>query len=464
MKKPFVHRFIPNSAPGVREEMLQVTGYNNVDEIYEEIPEALRFKGELNLPKEPVSELEVERNIRKTLSKNKTTYDYLSFLGAGCWQHYIPALCSEISSRSEFLTAYAGGDMVDYGRYQAMFEYQSMMGDLLDMDVVSTPVYDGTTAAGDTIHIASRATGRHEVLIPATMRPNTLATIKNYSQPWLELKTVNFDPQSGLMDLEDLHRKISEDTAAVFVENPSFLGFIEEQCVEISRIAHKFGALLISYINPITLGLLSSPGEYGADIVCGEGQSMGMPQSCGGATMGILAVNDSSRFLELMPSFLVGISNTVVPGERAFSWHTLWDRMLYSTRDRAKSFTGTSSWLWGISSAVYLSLMGSEGIKRLGKTNMQKARYAMDLLAEIPGIRAPYFSAVHFNEFVVNFDGTGRRVSEVNKALLEKGILGGMDLTKDFPVLGQAALYCVTEIHTQEDIDRLANVMAEIMK
>lgn len=462
-EKHFVHRYIPNSAPGVREEMLRGAGYNNVDEIYEEIPEALRFQGKLNLPKKPASELEVDQHIRKLLSKNKTTQEMLSFLGAGCWPHYVPALCGEITGRSEFLTAYAGGDAADHGRYQAMFEYQSMMGDLLAMDVVSAPVYDGTTAAGDALHIASRATGRGEVLLPGTLSPNTLATLKNYSDPWLSLKLVAHDPQTGLMDLDDLKQKVSDQTAAIFVENPSFLGFIEEQCAEISQIAHQAGALLIAYVNPISLGLLSAPGDYGADIACGEGQPLGMTQSCGGASLGILAVKDSDRFLELMPSFLVGVSNTVVPNELAFSWHTLWDRMVYTSRDRAKSFTGTSSWLWGISAAVYMALMGPKGMRQLGITNMQKAHYASAQLAKIPGVRAPLFSATHFNEFVVNFDGTGKSVAEINQALFEQGILGGVDLTGDFPALGQSAIVCVTETHSKDDIDRLAEVLARLV-
>jgi glycine dehydrogenase subunit 1 len=319
MNKPFVHRFIPNSAPGIREEMLKETGYETVDEIYEEIPERLRFKGDLKLPKEPATELEVRRRIKDSLAKNKTTSDYLSFLGAGCWLHYVPALCAEIAGRSEFLTAYAGGDMADYGRYQAMFEYQSMMGDLLSMDVVSAPVYDGTTAAGDALHIASRAAERNEVLIPGTISPNTLATIKNYCEPWLQLNAVAYDPDTGLMNLNSLREKISDETAAVLVENPGYLGFIEEQCQDIADTAHEVGALLIASVNPVSLGLLAAPGDYGADIVCGEGQPLGMTQSCGGATLGILAVNDSDRFLEMMPSFMVGISNTIVPGELAFS-------------------------------------------------------------------------------------------------------------------------------------------------
>ncbi len=463
MKKPFVHRFIPNSAPGVREDMLKVTGYKTVDDIYEEIPEELRFKGELKLPKEPVSEMEVDRRIKHSLSKNRTTQEMLSFLGAGSWLHYVPALCVEITGRSEFLTSYAGGDWADHGRYQTMFEYQSMMGDLLAMDVVSTPVYDGTTAAGDALHIASRATGRRDILIPETISPNTLATIRNYSDPWLDLRKIGHDPKTGLMDLEDLQRKLSSNTAAVFVENPSYLGFVEEQCEEIAGLAHEAGALLIASINPISLGLIAAPGEYGADIACGEGQPLGMTQSCGGATMGILAVNDSERFLELMPSYLVGISDTIIPGEMAFSWLTLWDRMLYTTRGRARSFTGTSSWLWGISAAVYMALLGFEGIKQVGKTNMQNTHYAIDILSKIPGLKTPLFLSTHFNEFVINFDGTDKDVAAINKSLFEKGILGGKDLTNDFPHLGQSALYCVTEMHRKEDIDKLEDALRKII-
>lgn len=463
MKNNVVHRFIPNSAPGVREEMLKTIGYSNVDEIYKEIPEELRFKGELKLPKEPISELEVDRRIKHALSKNRTTQELLSFLGAGCWMHYVPALCTEITGRSEFLTAYAGGDMADYGRYQAMFEYQSMMGDLLGMDVVSAPVYDGSTATGDAVHIASRATGGREILIPKTISPNTLATIKNYSDPWLRLKSVNYDPKTGWMDLEDLKQKLSSSVAAVIVENPGYLGFIEEQCEEITSLAHKAGALVIASINPVTLGLLAAPGEYGADIACGEGQPFGMTQSCGGATMGILAVKDSDRFLELMPSYMASISNTSVPGEYAFSWHTLWRRMLYATRDHARSFTGTSAWLWGISAAVYMALLGFEGIKQLGKTNMQNAQYAIETLSKIPGVKTPIFSSTHFNEFVVNFDSSSQSVAMVNRALLDAGILGGKDLTLDFPELGQSALYCVTEVHQKKDIDRLAETLRKII-
>lgn len=462
MPDTFVHRFIPNTAPGVREAMLEEIGFDSVDQIYEEIPEELRFKGELNIPKEPSSELEVATRIKSTLAKNHPTEGLLCFTGAGCWPHYVPALCDEIAGRSEFLTAYAGSDATDHGRYQAMFEFQSMMGDLLEMDVVSAPVYDGSTAAGDAAQMASRATGRKELLVPSTCNPDRLAVMRNYCDPWLEIRRVDADAQSGQMDMSDLKAKISNRTAAVYVETPSYLGFIETQCEAIAEVAHQAGALLVAFVNPMSLGVLKPPGEYGADIACGEGQPLGMHMHCGGATLGILACNDAQRFLTLMPSFLAGMSNTSVPGEHAFSWHTLWDRMVYATRDKAKSFTGTSSWLWGISAAVYMALMGPQGMRQLGEVNMQKAHYAMELLSAIKGIRAPTFASPHFNEFVVNFDVTGRSVAEINQYLLERGILGGKDLSREFPHLGNSALYCVTEIHARQDIDRLAQALLAI--
>lgn len=463
MSDRFLHRFIPNTVPGRREEMLREAGFDSVDEIYEEIPTALRFSGQLSLPHEPATESEVASRIRSALANNQTTQDLVSFLGAGCWPHYKPALCDEIAGRSEFLTAYAGGDAVDHGRYQAMFEYQSMIGDLLEMDFVSAPVYDGSTASGDALQMASRATGRRVVLVPRSVNPMTLATLKNYSDPWLVLQPVECDPHTGHMDLNDLQAKLSADTAAVFIENPSFLGFIEVQCAEIARIAHQHGALLITYVNPASLGVLAPPGQYGADIACGEAQPLGLSLACGGATAGILACNDGERFLELMPSFLVGITDTVKTGEYAFSWHTLWDRMVYASRDRARSFTGTSSWLWGISVAVYLALLGPDGMRQLGEVNMQNAQYAIDALSRIDGLHVPAFVSPHFNEFTVNFDETGMSVKEINAALMEHGVLGGLDISGDFDWLGQAALYCVTELHRKADIDRLAGALEAVV-
>jgi glycine dehydrogenase subunit 1 len=461
MSEHISHRFIPNSAPGIREEMLKVIGFDNVDEIYEEIPEDLRFKGDLNIPADPTSEFEVQKRIKGTLAKNRTTGELLSFLGAGSWPHYVPALCKEIGSRAEFVTAYAGSAAVDHGRYQAVFEYQSMIGDLFEMDVVSAPVYDGPTASGDAVQMAFRATGKRRVLVPKLISPDKLTTLQIYCDPWLEMELVEYQPETGQLDLDDLRAKITEDTAAVYIENPSYLGVIETQLEEISQIAHENGALLAASVYPTSLGVLAPPGQYDADIACGEGQPLGLTLSCGGATLGILASKNEKRFLEVHPSFLVGLTPTV-QDEFAFSWHTLYHRTVYDARDKARSFTGTASWLWAIVSAVYMALLGPDGFRQLAETNMQKARYAMERLNEIKGVRAPHFATPHFNEFVVNFDGTGKTVAEINQELLELGIFGGKDISQEFPEFGSAALYCVTEIHGQEDIERLATALDKV--
>jgi glycine dehydrogenase subunit 1 len=462
MNQPFFHRYIPNSAPGVREAMLREIGVSSVDDLYDEIPEALRLKGALNLPAESKSEMEVARHIKGILAQNRHTDDLLSFLGAGCYPHYVPALCSEIIGRAEFLTAYIGSEGTDLGKYQAIFEYQSMMGDLLAMDVVGAPVYDGPSAAGHAVQMAARVTGRDELLVPASIAPERLRLLQVYSESWLNIRLISFEAKTGQLDLAQLEAALSDRTAAVYLENPTYLGFIEGQCAEIAELAHRHGALLIAYVNPISLGVLTPPGAYNADIVCGEGQPLGVPMFYGGATLGILTSKDDPNLISAMPSFLVGMTTTV-SGERAYSRRTLIERTVFQARDQARSFTGSSSWLWGIAAAVYLSLMGPGGMAELGEMNMQKAYYAMHKLSNVKGVRAPLFEAAYFNEFAVNFDGTGRTVAEVNRALLERGILGGKDLSAEFPALGQSAMYCTTELHSQGDIDRLADALAAIL-
>ena len=464
MSKPFVHRYIPNTAPGVREQMLKEIGVKDVEEIYEEIPEELRFKGKINIPEDPVSELTVSKRIKAILAKNKTTDQLLSFLGAGCWPHYVPALCDEINARSEFLTAYAGVEGTDLGRYQALFEFQSMMGDLLAMDVVGAPVYDGPSASADAVQMASRITGRRKLLVSNTVSPDRLSTIKVYCEPWLDIVFVQTRPHTGQLDLDDLQEKISANTAAVYIENPTYFGVIETQCEKIAQVAHDSGALLVASVNPSSLGILTPPGEYGADIACAEGQPLGMHMTCGGASLGILACRDDRRFVGAMPSFLITLTRTVVEGEYAFSWHACWDRIMYSAREKAKSFTGTSAALWAITAAVYMSLLGPKGMQHLGEVNMQKSHYATKMLSRIKGLRVPLFKSTHFNEFTVNFDGTGKTVQEVNEALLKRGILGGKDISEEFPELGNTALYCVTEVHSREDIDRLVEVLEEAVQ
>ena len=456
-----IHPYIPNSDPETKKQMLDTIGVRSAEELFSTIPEGIRFRKRLDLP-HPMSEYEMRRRIEQTLSKNATSSELLSFLGAGCWPHYVPAVCEEISSRSEFLTAYTGDAYSDLGRYQALFEFQSMLGDLTSMEVVTVPTYDWATACGDAARMAAIATGRHEVLVPRTISPERLSVMRNYCGRVAEIRLIEYNPQTGQLSLDDLKTRISSKTAAVYIENPSYLGFVEAQGHEISDVAHRHGALLVVGVEPLSLGVLTPPGEYGADIVCGEGQPLGLRMNFGGASLGFLACRDEERFLSATGHRLITIAKTERKGEWGFTY-VLPERSMYAARERAASITGTGAALCAITAAVYLSLLGPQGLRELAETIMQKSHYAMKRISEIRGTKVPCFESAHFEEFTVNF-ASGMTVRDVNRALLKHRIQGGQDISGEFPELGRTALYCVTEVHTKEDIDRLVDALQEVLK
>ena len=455
------HRYIPNSSPEVMKELLETIGLRDSEELFAAIPENLRYHGRLDLPYAP-SEYEVKRRIEVLLSKNSTSTEMLSFLGAGCWPHYVPAVCDEVSSRSEFLTAYTGDAYSDLGRFQALFEFQSMIGELVGMDAVTLPTYDWANASGDAIRMAAMVTGRREILVAGTTSPEKRSVMGAYCGRVAEMQLVGRDPETGQMSLEDLKHKVSTKTGAVYIENPTYLGFSETQCEEIAEIVHRKGALLIVGVEPLSLGLLAPPGDYGADIVCGEGQPLGLHMNFGGASLGFLACRDEPRFLSSTGHRLITITETERKGEWGFTY-VLPERSMYATREKAPSITGTGAALCAITAAVYLSLLGPQGLREVAETIIQNSRYAMNRLSEIRGINVPLFKSPHFEEFTVNFPAR-KTVRKINQNLLKHGIQGGKDLSKDFPELRNSALYCVTEIHTKEDIDKLAVALKEAVK
>jgi glycine dehydrogenase subunit 1 len=461
-KKPTVYPYIPNSVPTVKDQMLKEVEAKSVEDFFEDIPEKLRLK-DMNLPKPLLSEYSLRRHVEEILSKNKTCKEYLNFLGAGCWQHYVPAICDEVNQRSEFLTAYAGEPYEDHGRFQALFEYASMMGELLNMDVVNVPTYDWMQAAATSLRMASRITGRREVLISRTISADELSKIKDYCKPQIEVKLLDYDPETGQLDFDSLKAKISSKTAAVYFKNPSYLGFIEAHGDEISKIAHEHGALSVVGVDPISLGILTPPIEYGADIVCGDIQPLGMHMQFGGGHAGFIATRDEERYVMEYPSRLFGIAPTSVEGEYGFG-DVAFGRTSFVLREEAKEFVGTAAALWGITAGVYLALMGPQGMREIGEGIMLRSHYAMLQISKLKGVKCPVFKSPHFKEFVVNFDDTGKTVAEINRALLECKIFGGKDLTKEFPELGNSALYCITEVHTKNDIDRLVNALKEVVE
>lgn len=460
---PTLYPYIPNSAPEVKQRMLEEIGAESIQELYQDIPEALRFKGRMNLPEPLLSEYALKRHVDELISRNRTCEENLNFLGAGCYQHYVPAVCDEVNRRAEFLTAYAGRPYEDHGRFQAVFEYCSLMGELLNMDVVNVPTYDGFQAAATAIRMACRITGRRQALVARTISRDLLSKIRDYGKPDLDIGLVGCDARTGQLDLAALRSQISSKTAVVFFENPSYLGFIESQGGEIARLAHERGALSVVAVDPISLGVLTPPVEYGADIVCGDIQSLGMHMQYGGGQAGFIATRDEERFVMEYPSRLFGLAPTSVPGEYGFG-DVAFERTSFAVREEGKEWVGTATALFGITAGVYLALMGPQGMVEIGQGIMARARYAMIKLGQIKGVRAPHLNSTPFKEFVVNFDGTGKTVAEINQALLAKGIFGGKDLSRELPEFGQSALYCVTEVHTRQDIDRLANAVREVVE
>lgn len=456
-----VYPYIPNSVPAAREEMLRATGARDLAEFYQDVPPELRLAEPLDLPEPLLSEYALKRHVEGLLARNRAAgSDILSFLGAGCYQHHIPAVCDEVNQRSEFLTAYAGEPYDDHGRFQALFEYASMMGELLEMDVVNVPVYDGFQASATALRMAGRLTGRREAILCGPLSPARLSKLQDYCRPALDLRRET--GWAGQVDLEALRAALSERTAAVYFENPSYLGCIEGQGREISALAHDAGAVCVVAVNPLSLGVLAPPAAYGADIVCGDIQTLGMHMQYGGGHAGFIATHDDPRYVMEYPSRLFGIAPTRVPGEYGFG-DVAYERTSFAVREEGKEWVGTAAALWGITAGVFLALMGPRGMAEIGEGIMARARYAMLRLDAIDGVRAPAFQAAHFQEFVVDLNATGKTVAGVNRALLELGIQGGHNLSVEFPELGQCALYCVTEVHTQADIDRLARALQEVV-
>jgi glycine dehydrogenase subunit 1 len=458
-----IYPYIPNSVPEIKKQMLEEIGVQNIEELYTDIPESLRFKGTLNLPPPIESENALKRHMDDIFSRNKTCEENISFLGGGCYRHQVPAICDEINQRSEFLTAYAGEPYEDHGRFQSLFEYESLMGELLDMDVVNVPTYDWSQAASTAIRMAERITGRKEILVSEIISPERLMVIKNYCHPVVKVKMVKHCPETGKMDLDDLNSKLSKDIAGIYFENPSYLGFIEAQGQSIAEMAHENGALSIVGVDPTSLGIMTPPSHYGADIVCGDIQALGIHMFYGGGLAGFIATHDDEKFVMEYPSRLFGITNTTVEGEYGFG-DVAYERTSFAEREEGKEFVGTHSALWGITAGVYLSLMGPRGMQELGTVILQKSQYTMERLSSIKGVKAPRFSSPHFKEFVVDFNETGFKVKDINKALLDKGIFGGTDLSEEFPEFGYCSLYCVTEVLTKKDIDTLVESLEEILR
>lgn len=456
--------YLPNDTDDIRHRLKQTIGIKDVDELFSDLPGEIRLRRPLSLP-EPVSELEVRRETEKILGKNRTVKELISFLGGGVWPHYVPALVDEVSSRSEFLTSYTPYQPeASQGVLQALFEYQSMICEILELDVANCSMYGWASSLGEAARMAARVTGRDEFLVLHYTAPARMDVLKTYAEPaGIRVLEVNHTIEDGQIDLEDLKEKASKDTAAVYIESPSYLGFLIDSVDAVSEIAHDAGGLFVVGVDPTSLGVLRPPGDYGADIVVGEGQPLGNYMNSGGPLLGIFACRYEPRLVRQMPGRIVGLTTTKDGERRAFCM-ALQTREQHIRRQKATSNICTNQALCAIRATVYTSLLGWKGFKGLGENILSKTHHAISSLSEIESVRTPFFDTCHFKEFTVNFDQTSKSVDEVNHGLLELGILGGKPLNHEFPELGKTSLYCVTELTTREDIRMLKRGLEEILE
>ena len=456
-----------NSTEEAKNRMLGAIGIKSVGRLFEQIPDEHLTRQEFRLPSALNSEVALKRHLLDVLGQNETCESNLNFLGGGTWQHHVPAICDEIWTRSEFLTSVWGTPSSDLGRNQAWFEYASQLGELVGLDFVGLPVYSWGAAVGHAFRMAARMTGRGRILVPALMDPQRLDVARTYcgfpeQRGYLEMMAVGFDPGTGRFDLDDLDSKLTDAVAAVYFENPSYLGVIEDQAAAIGKMARSRGAETILGVDPISLGVIAPPSDYGADIAVGTTQPLGIHMNGGGGVGGFIATRDEERYAREYPTLQVSLTDTIVEGERAFGM-TLFHQSSYGSREDGKDWTGNSVYLWAIANAAYMSVLGPTGFEEVGRAILRRSHYAARRIGRIPSLSVTWPTGF-FKEFVVRFDETGRSVTEINRQLRERGIFGGRHLSSDFPDLGQSALYCVTEIHTRDDIDRLVGALEEVTR
>ena len=425
-----------------REEMLRVVGVRDYRELYRDVPEEMYLNEPLDIP-EGLSEWEVSRKIRAMAQKNKVFPVILR--GAGAYDHYIPSIVKYIPTKEEFLTAYTPYQAeMSQGILQSIFEYQTMICQLTGMDVSNASVYDGATAAAEAAAMC-RDRKRKVTLISAAAHPDTIHTVRTYCYgTGVELRIV--PEKNGRTDMDALKEMLTPDVASVYIQQPNFYGQLEE-AEELGRVVHEAGALYIMGCNPISLGILKSPRDCGADIAVGEGQSMGMPLGYGGPYLGFMAC--TGKLMRKLPGRIVG-QTTDHQGNRCFCL-TLQAREQHIRREKASSNICSNQALCAFTAGLYLSAMGPEGLARAAKNSMAKAHYLCHALCGIPGVTLKY-TGEYFHEFVTELP----QAETVLAKLEEAGILGGL------PIEG-GVLWCVTEKVAKEDLDRAAAIVKEVL-
>jgi len=440
--------YIPNTDAD-RKKMMTAIGIASVDELFRDIPESAGQKDLPDLPP-PMSEIELKRHMEELADKNCGGSKKISFLGAGAYNHYIPSVVKAVVSRSEFYTAYTPYQPeMSQGLLQAIYEYQSMICGLTGMDIANASLYDGATAMAEAAFLSANHTKRKEIIVSGTVNPLYRKVLRTYCAG-AGLDMAEIGQESGTTSLEKLKSSVSDRTACVIVQHPNFFGRLED-VQEIEKICHKAGALFSVSIDPVSLGILDLPSGYGADIATGEGQPLGNPLNFGGPYLGIFAVK--KELARLVPGRIVG-QTTDHGGKRGFVL-TLQTREQHIRREKATSNICSNEALAALAAAVYLAAMGKKGLKRAAEICAERADHAKKLIASLKGFSV-LFDGPGFKEFCVRGP---KPAAEINAALEKNGIIGGLDLEKDYPELKNTALLCFTEMTSKQDIDKLISAL-----
>ena len=438
--------------PDDRQAMLQTIGVDSIDDLFADIPRHLRQNAQLGL-EAPLPEMPLRARMNRLAALNTHAESAACFLGAGSYDHYIPAVVPALAGRGEFATSYTPYQAeVSQGTLQVIYEFQTLLCQLTQMEMANASLYDGATALAEALLMARAVTKRNRFLLPRALSPFYKRVVETYLQGLpISIDTIPF--ANGVCDWGQLDSLLSDDVAAVVVQQPNFFGSIEDAHA-LGEMAHRSGALLVSVFNPATLGLLPPPGAYDADIAVGEGQPLGLGMNFGGPGVGLFCCRKS--YARFAPGRLVG-QTTDEEGRDGFTL-TLQTREQHIRRDRATSNICTNQALCALSASIYLSAMGPQGLRELGAQCHAKAHYAAQVLSNIDGCEL-VFASPFFHEFALKLPAP---VREVNSRLHEYSCVGGYDLGGDYPELQNVMLVCCTEKRTREEIDDFARALKEI--
>ncbi len=441
-------KYTPNTRPD-QEQMLSSMEAKSVKELFNVLPDKVRIDKISAVPPKGLSEIELKRLMKALADKNVSSDGTVSFMGGGAYDHFIPSIVNHIIKRSEFYTAYTPYQPeISQGTLQSIFEYQSLICDLTGMDVCNASMYDGATSMAEAASLAVHHTGRKEILISSAVDPNYRQVLNTYAQGtgW-KVVEFRYEQSLGTSAFAEAEKLISDRTACVIIANPNYFGCIEP-IEKFSRLARSKGAMMISAVDPISLGILKRPGDLGVDITVGEGQALGLPQNFGGPYLGLFAVKKD--YIRLIPGRIVG-ETVDTKGRRGYVL-TLQAREQHIRREKAFSNICSNEALCALAATVYLAAMGRQGLREVAEQCLQKANYAKKKLSKLVAFRSP-----SFKEFVIK---TSKPVAEVNKGLLKENIIGGIDLGKDYPELKGHMLLAVTEMVRKAEIDRFASFIS----